>query len=135
MTVRSVIENIKDYYKDFSIDKKISDIVKLKTSYIEHNFYNKLLIIKYFLELDDLIKGATIIQENIIKIIEFMYFNDSKHKKMLYEIGIHEKNIDHIIKVIGTNFKDVFEMKKLLKNNYDNFRGLNFISKYIINSL
>ena len=64
-----------------------------------------------------------------------MYFNDSKHKKMLYEIGIHEKNIDHIIKVIGTNFKDVFEMKKLLKNNYDNFRGLNFISKYIINSL
>ena len=134
-TVREIVDNVKKYCKNLTIDNIISNIVRLKSGYIEHSFYNKLLLIRYFLILDGEDEFSSLLYEKLILIIESMYFSQSIHKKMLYEIGIHEKDIDKIVKVIGTNYKDIFEMKKLLKQNYYNFYGLNFISQYIINNL
>ena len=58
-----------------------------------------------------------------------------KHKKMLLSMGIYERDIDYIISVIGEGFTDVFEMKKLLKENMHKLRNIGYISSYIIKNL
>ena len=50
-------------------------------------------------------------------------------------MGIYERDIDYIISVIGEGFTDVFEMKKLLKENMHKLRNIGYISSYIIKNL
>ena len=83
--------------------------------YIEHEFYTKVLIIRYFLE-NDGVKEELInkLNEKVINAIEQLYFSDSIQKKMLMDIGIYERDIEKVIKIIGNNFEDEIELKNKL---------------------
>ncbi|WP_324647763.1 DEAD/DEAH box helicase, partial [Bacillus pacificus] len=47
--IKKVVDDAKKYFK-IDIDYLIAKAIMFKTSYIEHNFYSRVLIIKYFLE-------------------------------------------------------------------------------------
>lgn len=135
LNVHKIIDNIRPYFP-IDINYLISTVLRLKSSYIEHSFYSKLNVILFFLNKDctneDLLD---IIEQKIKQSINLLYFTDSVHKKMLKDLGIYERDIDKIISVIGENFKDTFELKKLLTDNKDKFGELSFISKFVIRSL
>ena len=134
--IKTVINKTRKYYKKRKIDEIISTTINMKMSYIEHQFYIKVLVIKYFLELSktktDLIN---ILNEKIIHPIEYLYFSSSVQKKMLIGLGIDERDVDKIIKVIGEDFDDTFELKSRLKRDSVKFKELSFISNFIIKNL
>ena len=58
-----------------------------------------------------------------------------KNKKMLLDLGIYERDIDKIIKVIGDDFEDAVELKDRLVNNQHRFKGISYVSTYVIKGL
>jgi len=54
---------------------------------------------------------------------------------MLVDLGIYERDVDSIIRVIGEDFDDVFELKNRLRANCEKFKSVSFISKYVIQNL
>ena len=104
--------------------------------YIEHDFYTKVLIIRYFMEKEG-VKEELInkLNEKVINAIEQLYFSDSIQKKMLIDMGIYERDVENIIKIIGSNFEDELELKNRLIDNLNKLDNVSFISKYVINNL
>ena len=78
-------------------------------------------------------REINIIISKIISCIDYLYFSDSKCKKILKEIGIYDYDIDKIIDVIGEDTEDITEIIQLLKDS--KFHNLSYISQYIINRL
>lgn len=79
--------------------------------------------------------GEDVKPEEIIKPIEALYFTNSKHKKMLLDLGIYERDINPILKIIGDNFVDAVELRERLINNKGKFNKLSFLSRYVIERL
>ncbi len=70
----------------------ISLAIRIKESYIEHSFYNRVLVISYFMKVDKTENALIdVLDDKIIKPIEALYFTNSKHKKMLLDLGIYER--------------------------------------------
>lgn len=133
--IRNVIDNTRKYFKG-DINYLISIAIKLKTSYIEHSFYNKVSIVRFFLTKDGVPKDLIeIIDEKILGTIEYLYFSGIKHKKMLLDLGIYERDIEKVVKIIGDDFDDAFDLKQRLTDNIKKFRDISYISKYVINNL
>lgn len=121
-------------FKNSKIDYVISTTLRLKSSYIEHEFYNMCKIVMYFMKCNGIDNNLVeIINQKVISCIEFVYFSNSKCKKTLKDLGIYEYDIEKIIKVIGDNLDNVNDIYDALKNN--KFENLNFISEYIIKRL
>ncbi len=134
--LHSIVDNAKQYFNTIEIDTIISTAIQLKTGYIEHQFYAKLILIKYFMTLDKVNqKLFDVLDDKVIGAIEHLYFSASKQKRMLMDIGIYERDVDSIISVIGDNFLDVFEMKRLLVENSSKLKNVGYISQYIIRNL
>lgn len=134
--IKTVVDNAMKYYWKNGLDYIISTTINLKMSYIEHQFYGKVEIIKYFMQIEGVSKEYIIILENkVLGAIEQLYFTTSKQRKMLLDVGIYERDIDPIVKVIGENYEDAFAMKQLLKDNVENLHGISYISRYIITHL
>ena len=103
---------------------------------LEHQFYNRVSIIKYFCQIGGFgEKQIAVINEKIISTIEFLYFINVKNKKMLLDIGIYERDVEKIIKVIGEDFDDTTELKNRLINNFDKLGAISYISSYVIQNL
>lgn len=121
-------------YIDTCIDYIISLTMRLKSSYVENEFYSMCKIICYFLKCDKVSeREINIIISKIISCIDYLYFSDSKCKKILKEIGIYDYDIDKIIDVIDEDTEDITEIIQLLKDS--KFHNLSYISQYIINRL
>lgn len=133
--LKSVIKNVSKGKED-NIDFIIATTIRLKMGYIEHEFYTKVLIIRYFLE-NDGVKDELInkLNEKIINAIEQLYFSDSIQKKMLMDLGIYERDIEKVIKIIGNDFEDEIELKNKLIDNIEKLDNLSFISRYVIRNL
>lgn len=132
--IKTVVDNVKQYFTR-SIDSIISTTIKIKMSIIEHQFYPKVLLVKYFMEKQGVQKELISVLENkVISAIEYIYFTSSKQRKMLIDLGIYEQDINFIIDVIGENFEDSFELKSLLRKNLHRLESISFISKYVIQS-
>lgn len=132
--IKTIINNIMSNNKKANIDWEISTILRLKSSFIEHDFYNKCKIIIYFMKCNGIDENLIeIINQKIISGIEFIYFSDSKCKKTLKDIGIYEYDIDKIVNVIGNDLDNVNDIYEELKKN--KFENLNFLSEYIISRL
>lgn len=133
--LKSVINQVMENSK-CDIDYIITNTIRLKMGYIEHDFYTRILLIKFFMEKnnvkEELIK---VLHDKVISSIEQLYFSDSICKKTLVDMGIYERDIDKIIKVIGDDFEDVNELKNRLIQNIDKLDGISFISKYVIKEL
>ncbi|MDD2391898.1 MAG: DEAD/DEAH box helicase [Bacilli bacterium] len=134
--LNTIIRNLEKIFKEMDIDYLISSVIRIKMSYLEHSFYSKLLIILFFMECDGIEKEKIdLVDSRIKKNIDYIYFTDSDAKKMLKDLGIYEKDIDKIIKIIGDDFSDAFELKERIKKNKGKMKGISFISKFIINNL
>lgn len=135
-SIKKIINDTFKYFNNVPIDHIITTTLRLKSSYIEYDFFSKLIIIMYFMECDSFEEKLINILDNKVKQnIDFLYFTDSKSKKMLKDLGIYERDINIIIKIIGENFNDTFELKNLLLQNKDRFKKLSYLSNYIIESL
>lgn len=133
--IKKVVDDTREYYKQ-DINYLITTTIKLKTSYIEHTFYSKVSIIKFFMEKENVRKKVIdVLDDKVLNPIEYLYFSNVKHKKMLLDLGIYERDIDKIIKVIGDDFDDAFELKQRLSDNLSKIKNISYISKYIINDL
>lgn len=134
--IKQIVNNAKNYYTGFDIDYLIALTIRLKMSYIEHIFYTKVSVIRFFMEKDNFSDELLNILDNkILNPIEYLYFSNAKHKKMLLDLGIYERDVDKIIKIIGDSFEDAFELKQLLINNMNKLNKISYISKYIISNL
>lgn len=134
--IKTVVDNAMVYYFRNGLDYIISTTINLKMSYIEHQFYGKVGIVKYFLQMDGISKDyINILESKVLGAIEQLYFTTSKQRKMLLDVGIYERDIDSIVKVIGENYEDAFAMKQLLKENIGNLNHISYISRYIINNI
>jgi len=134
--IKTVVENAMKYYASRGLDYIISTAINMKMSYIEHQFYGKVEIVKYFMHIEGISKDyINILESKVLGAIEQLYFTTSKQRKMLLDVGIYERDIDPIVNVIGENYDDAFEMKQLLKENIGRLDHISYISRYIINNL
>ncbi|OGO89326.1 MAG: hypothetical protein A2Y24_04180 [Clostridiales bacterium GWE2_32_10] len=134
--LKTIIDNTMEHTKIKQIDFVITTAIRLKSSYIEHEFYSKCLLIEYFLEKDgvenDLLE---VLKKTVISAIEQLYFSASKHKKMLLDLGIYERDIDKVIQIIGDDFDDASELKRRLGVNIFKLSKMSFITKYVVRNL
>lgn len=132
--IKKVVDSTKKYYPKVDINYIISLVIKLKMSYIENTFYTKVLLIKFFMqkEKEDKELLISILNNKVIETIEQIYFSKSKHKKMLMDIGIYERDVDKIIKIIGDDFDDTIDLKSRLSINLNKLKNISFVSKYVI---
>lgn len=129
-------ECIHKVQKNFTTDinSLISKLIKYKNSYIEHQFYKKVSIILFFMINDNICSEYTdLIKSEVLGIIDMLYYANSPAKKLLYDMGIYEKDIDIISNIIGEDFDDIND----LKNKIQEKRALitprmSYISKYVI---
>lgn len=135
--VDKTVQRLKTKNSKPNVDFIISSAIKLKTSYIEHQFYNKVNIIKYFMQLENISSTyLEILDSKVLGAIEQLYFSSSKQKKMLLDIGIYERDVDTIISVIGNDFDDAFEMKKRLIGSLTRLQNsICYISFFVIRNL
>ncbi|MDB5056396.1 MAG: superfamily helicase [Bacilli bacterium] len=134
--LKKIIDETFIYYSKVGLDNIISNTIRMKSSYIEYDFYAKLILVQYYMKCDDVEeKYIEILNVKVKNVIDYLYFTDSNHKRMLKDLGIYEKDIPHIITVIGSDFQDAFELKKRLIKNSLRFYGISIISKYVINEL
>lgn len=132
--VKKVVEKVRKFYTDREVDNIISEVLKLKNSYIEYDFYKKTEAILYFMELDNASEELkNPIKELIIKRIETKYFMKSPEKKMLKDMGIYDKDVDIISKCIGKEVNSIDELQVRMKESYKNFIDkISFMSRYIV---
>jgi replicative superfamily II helicase len=134
--IKKVVDDTRQYFRKVDINHLIATAIRLKMSYIEHTFYSKVSIIKFFMEKEKVKKEIVDVLDNkVLSPIEFLYFSNVKHKKMLLDLGIYERDIDRIIRVIGDDFDDAFELKQRLTDNIAKLKDISYVSKYIINGL
>ncbi|NLJ18437.1 DEAD/DEAH box helicase [Globicatella sulfidifaciens] len=136
LKIKNIINETFTHSKTKNIDYIITTTLRLKSSYIEYDFYSKLLIVMFFMNCEKIeTKFVEIVEKKVKSNIEFLYFTESKSKKILKDLGFYERDIEKIIKIIGDNFDDAFELKTLLIKNRKRLNNLTYLSKYIINSL
>lgn len=134
--IKTVVNEVQKYFSSRGIDNIISTTINMKSSYIEHRFYPRVLLVHYFLELSHTPPQLLAVLENkITEAIEFLYFATSKQKKMLVDLGIYERDVETIIKIIGDDYDDTFELKKRLQAAGDRLQNISYISKYVIHSM
>lgn len=134
--LKSVVDSAMKHFTSRGLDYIISTAINLKTSYIEHQFYGKVEIVKYFMQNEGVSKeNINVLENRVLGAIEQLYFTTSKQRKMLIDVGIYERDVDAIVKIIGESFGDAFEMKKLLKDNIASMQSISYISRYVISNL
>lgn len=134
--IKKVVDELKEIYKNVDINMLISKIIRMKNGYIEHTFFNRVNIIRYFCELENWEGNILqVIDNKILSPIEFLYFINLKNKKMLLDLGVYERDIDKIIKVIGDDFDDAVDLKNRLLSSYSQLKGISYISRYVIRGL
>ena len=123
--IKTVVNEVQKYFSARGIDNIISTTINMKSSYIEHRFYPRVLLIHYFLELSQTPPQLLAVLENkVTEAIEFLYFATSRQKKMLVDLGIYERDVETIIKIIGDDFDDAFELKKRLQLAWDRLQNI-----------
>lgn len=134
--IKTVVNEVNRYFSARGIDNIISTTISMKSSHIEHWFYPRVLLIRYFLELshtpDQLL---SVLESKITGAIEFLYYASSKQKKMLIDLGIYERDVETIVKVIGDDYNDTFELKERLQEKWDKLQNISYISKYVIQTI
>lgn len=135
-SIKYIVNRILKTNKNENIDNLISNTIKLKYSEIEHEIYSKVKIIKYFLTCYNCSKQQLdLLEQKILIPIEVQYFSNSIIRKNLKSLGIYERDIEIIVKIIGDNIDDIELLKVALKNNYLKFKKISYLSKYIIEQL
>lgn len=136
VSISKIVDSTVEVFKISNIDYIINLTLRLKYSYIEHEFYSKILLIIFFLEQDTADRQLISIMEGKLKRnIDLLYYADSRTKRMLKDLGISERDIETIAEIIGEDIEDIFMLKNMLKNEDKLKKRLDFMSKFIIDNL
>ena len=132
--VRKIIEKVQNSFKSPDLNYIIGEVLKLKNSYVEYDFYKKTEAILYFMKLDKVQNNMIeIIEEKILRVIENNYFIHDSGKKMLKDMGIYEKDINEICEIIGEDFNSINDLLEKIKEKYDKInKSISILSKYIL---
>lgn len=132
--VRKIIEKVQNSFKNPDLNYIIGEVLKLKNSYVEYDFYKKTEAILYFMKLDKVQNNMIeIIEEKILRVIENNYFIHASGKKMLKDMGIYEKDINEICEIIGEDFNSINDLLEKIKEKYDKInKSISILSKYIL---
>lgn len=132
--VRKIIEKVQNSFKNPDLNYIIGEVLKLKNSYVEYDFYKKTEAILYFMKLDKAQNNMIeIIEEKILRVIENNYFIHDSGKKMLKDMGIYEKDINEICEIIGEDFNSINDLLEKIKEKYDKInKSISILSKYIL---
>ena len=135
--IKDCITKVQKSFKKEQVNDLISKLIKYKNSYIEHQFYKKVSIILFFMTIDNIkIEYINTIRLEVLNIIDLLYYANSPAKKLLYDMGIYEKDIDYIINLIGEDFDDINDLKNKIQQNIVRISNkISYISKYIIDNL
>lgn len=135
--IKDCISKVQKGFKTEKVNDLISKLIKYKHSYIEHQFYKKVSIILFFMIIEKANEEHVgIIKSDILGIIDLLYYANSPAKKLLYDMGIYEKDIDSIIKIIGEDFDDINDLKNKIQLHINKIiPRISYISKYIIDNL
>lgn len=135
-SVRDVVNATHEYYKHEDINDLISKTISLKSSFIEYEFLNKVEIIMYFMECEKVSNWfVETIYSKLVHNIEVIYFLSSPSKRLLKDIGIFDRDIETIVKLIGEDFSTVEELIALLRRYKNQFDGISILSRYVLNNL
>jgi len=136
-SVRATIERVRGAFVELDLDSIISEVLKLKNSYIEYDFYKKTEAILYFMELDNVSENIKKpIEEEILRVIENKYFMHSPGKKILKDMGIYDKDINNISKIIGEDHSSVDELQSKIQENYEKvISKISVISRFIVEKM
>lgn len=136
-SVRATIEQVRKAFNKLDLDSIISEVLKLKNSYLEYDFYKKTGAILYFMELDSASENIKKpIEEKILRVIENKYFMHSPGKKILKDMGIYDKDINIISIIIGDNISSVDELQSKIQENYEKIIAkISVISRYIVEKM
>lgn len=135
LTIKDIVEKIKnDRFYNGNINRAISDVIKIKNSYVEYDFYKYTNLITFFMRKQDVeFKIIQYINEKILNSIEFIYYKDDNLKKTIKDLGIYERDIETISKYVNAEFNDVQEIINEIKLQYKKFESaISYISKYVI---
>lgn len=136
-SVRATIEQVRKAFNKLDLDSIISEVLKLKNSYLEYDFYKKTGAVLYFMELDNASENIKKpIEEKILRVIENKYFMHSPGKKILKDMGIYDKDINIISIIIGDNISSVDELQSKIQENYEKIIAkISVISRYIVEKM
>lgn len=139
LSIRQNIENVQETLKGNSyfsrtVDQVVSDVIKIKNSFIEYDFYKYVSVILFFMEKDNICSEIKeYIQNEIIGRINYIYYLDQPEKRALKELGIFDKDIEIIAQKIKLDNLSLSELQLSLKTHYDEFENdISYVSKYII---
>lgn len=134
--LKTIINNTIEKSKNPNIDDIISTVLRLKNSYIEHKFFSRILLVKIFMEKEGISEDfITVLDDKVIKPIEFIYFSSSKAKKMLIDLGIYERDVSSIINIIGDDIEDTNDLRLKLRTYFNKLTNVSYLSMYIIRKL
>lgn len=134
--LRKVIDGVARVYNRASLDDIISRAIRYKYGFIEHEFYGKTKIIEYFLRVDDV--DERFVEElgnRITHNIDALYYSSSPAKKTMLDLGIYERDVDKLAKIIGEDFSDARGLIQALKDNRKKLSALSYMSLYVIDGL
>lgn len=141
LKIKQIVNDTINFFtdKDLDIDKLVFQTISFKSSYIENTFYSRAKVIKFFLQCDKVDNNLIeVIDDKILNPIEYLYYADSKNKKLLVDLGIFDKDVNNIIRIIGDNFEDAFELKQRLYTHAStiyNSNNISYLSKYVISKI
>lgn len=135
--IKECILKVQKHFKSENVNNLISKLIRYKNSYIEHQFYKKVSIILFFMMIDGVSDDyINVLRNEVLSIIELLYYSNSPSKKILYDMGIYEKDIDTIINSIGEDFDDINDLKNKIKQNIAKISpAISYISRYVIDNL
>lgn len=135
LNISTIVDGAMKDFKNPNVDFIINLTLRMKYSYIEHEFYSKTLIMLYFMACDKVAANSvSVLEDKVKRNIDVLYYANSKTKKMLKDLGISERDIDRITAIIGDDIEDIFALKAILKSGAGLIK-LDFISNFIIETL
>lgn len=135
-SIRKVVDATLKSYPNEKVGKIINIAIRYKNSFIEFEFYKKIELIRYFMKCEKVDENLIDVLHNKLMLnIETSYYMNNPPKKMLKDMGIYEGDIDQISNIIGNEFSSVSELQRLLIENYEKFKDLGIISRFVIERL
>ncbi|WP_158438494.1 DEAD/DEAH box helicase [Mycoplasma yeatsii] len=122
LSVKEIVDSCN--FKKVNVDERINTTLRMRNSFLEHEFYKRVQIVIYFLELEGIdSKYIELIRDKILSPIESKYFMNNEVKKTLKDLGIYEKDIDTINKFL--NLSQNFSVNELLEEIKNNMQRIN----------
>lgn len=133
--LKTVINEVSSFFSDLTLDYLITRTIYLRNSYIEYEFYSKLLLLLYIMQKENIDENyINIINKKVKNNIDFLYYFDSSNKRILKDLGIYDSDVEKVIDVIGEDFNDIKELKERIIINDQEIKKakISMISRYVL---